>query len=307
MARYLASRGESSTRKRRRSCGERKGGDDWGPTAKPGNRSWRAPKYRGRELVIEGRSLGLRRSCCLHGRAAEAVSAISNGRRMRVRVHRYAGKRQRDQRHGPGARGVASKHRRGSNRPTTRNLRKARRSDSGVVKHSFPRSSDGAKAQSTRSRAHETRLRVVEESSSKSRFGRILRRDRRSAARFSGVSRPSLKDAPFRWCERQPREGEEVRGARKFASKERALGVSGDRRKHVATEHDGRRFGPRSVVPSPGSREVGQRTRSSASRASERARAASAATRRLEPVFWVVPASRRGASEDGVITGLLQP
>lgn len=118
----LASRGESSTRKRRRSCGERKGGDDRASTAKPGHRSWRAPKYRGRELVIEGRSLGLWKSCCLHGRGAEAVLAISNGRRMRVRVHRYAGKRQRDQRHGVGARGVASKHRRGSNRPTTRNL-----------------------------------------------------------------------------------------------------------------------------------------------------------------------------------------
>jgi len=67
----------------------------------------------------------------------------------------------------------------GRRHPPRQTTPTTRRSESGIVKRLIVRPSAPAKASRLRSKAHETRVLVVDESSGKSRFGRILSRAHR--------------------------------------------------------------------------------------------------------------------------------
>ncbi len=97
-----------------------------------------------------------------------------NGRRA---SHRASARREATE--GSEARSEGSWSRRraidtGRRGPPRKDLPRARRSESGVVKRRIVRSSAHAKASRLASKTHETRVLVVEGSSGKSRFGRAL-------------------------------------------------------------------------------------------------------------------------------------
>jgi hypothetical protein len=162
---------------RRRKRDERTSGVGRIPAAKSEDRSWEVP--RGHDLFVDGRLFGSSTPRDLHGHAEETTSAIS---KRSTGDSSPVGTTRSDRRVRGSVRGVVvtpSSNRHGSKRPATKNHPRARRSESGIVKRLIVRSSANAKAERLASKTHETRVLVVEGSSGKSRFGRILRRAHR--------------------------------------------------------------------------------------------------------------------------------
>lgn len=116
-----------------------------------------APNLRA-QSPADGRHFGLWTSCDLHGRAVEAISAAlaKNDACESAIIRKWGGDR--------GARGAVLRpvDKLGKKTPHTSQGRRARRSESGVVKRSVPRTARGESRVTATSGMHEARVLVVE-------------------------------------------------------------------------------------------------------------------------------------------------